>query len=190
MDVQKAPFDWGKVKPHTHQVEVVDDFYTKFKNNPNGNYNLIGSMGCGKGILSAACTKLAIEQFEIERVLVLSPSLIVKHQIVDEYAMLGLELSSSMDNRRLVRTHLGTTAHGASCTFPQVNRLPELFRNLCSQKPTIGICDEIQFLGLEKSWGEAVKYALEPCKIRFGMTGTMFRTDNRLIPFVNYRRVK
>jgi hypothetical protein len=51
---------------------------------------------------------------------------------------------------------------------------------------TLVIFDEIHHAGDRKAWGDAVQQAFEPASFRLGMSGTLFRCDNRRIPFVRY----
>jgi len=180
--------NWGGKTPYKHQARVFDDFCNHCDEGM-GTFTLVCSFGGGKSILLAACADAGLKHFGFEQILLCSPTTIIRDQLVDEFASLGIKLSASVNNRRLIRSRFDSECHGFSITYHQLASFPDLFLGYCSQKKTFGGADEGHHLAENLSWGEAFRTALEPCPLKFIMTATPCRSDNKFIPFVEYEEV-
>ena len=178
-DLKREPFAW--------QLEQSAVFHEKLNaSSGKGTYTLVAAMNSGKTDAAGMNMLVARSCFQIELCVFVSPSGLIKTQVIDDFAFLGLNFSSGITNRRLIQQRLDPALDGMSCTYQQVARFPELFRKLTSQKPTMVVMDEVHHLASELSWGDACKDAFEHSQIKMMMSGTPFRCDGNSIPFVHY----
>lgn len=75
---------------------------------------------------------------------------------------------------------------GMVVTYQAVAAAPHVFRAEAARKPTLVIFDEIHHAGERLTWGERIRLAFEPAYRRLLLSGTPFRTDGKMIPFVTY----
>lgn len=175
----REPFPW--------QLKQSFKFHEKMKSlNGAGTFTLCAAMNSGKTDAAGMNMLVALSCFNIKFLVFVSPSGVIKEQVIEDFAFMGLNFSAALTNRRLVKTRLDPALDGMSCTYQQVSRFPELFRKLTSEKPTMVVMDEVHHLASELSWGDACKYAFEHSQIRMVMSGTPFRCDGNSIPFVTY----
>ena len=176
-------------KPFPWQFEQATVFHEKLNATAgSGNYTLVAAMNSGKTDAAGMNMLVAMSCFNIKLLVFVSPSGLIKDQIIDDFAFMGLNFSAEITNRRLLQTRLDPVLDGMSCTYQQVARSPQLFRKLTSQEPTMVVMDEVHHLASELSWGDACKEAFEHSQIRMVMSGTPFRCDGNAIPFVNYEQ--
>ena len=175
----RAPFPW--------QLQQSEHFHAKMSANGGaGTYNLAAA--CNSGKTDAAAMNMLVAQscFGIKLFVSVSPSALIKDQVIEDFAFMGLNFSAGQTNRKLIKSRLDPVLDGISCTYQQVERFPDLFRKLTSETPSMWIGDEFHHMANELSWGGACKHAFEHTKIRMVMSGTPFRCDGNSIPFVTY----
>lgn len=177
--LQREPFAW--------QVQQSIKFHEKLSaSDGEGTYTLVAAMNSGKTDAAGMNMLVAMSCFGIDFIVFVSPSGLIKDQVIDDFAFMGLNFSAGLTNRRLIKARLDPILDGMSCTYQQIARFPDLFRKITSEKPTMVVMDEVHHLAAELSWGDACKHAFEPAQIRMVMSGTPFRTDGHSIPFVSY----
>ena len=76
--------------------------------------------------------------------------------------------------------------HGVVVTYAQVASHPSRHRVRTENYRTLVVFDEIHHGGDAKSWGEAIREAVDDATRRLALTGTPFRGDDAAIPFVRY----
>ena len=76
--------------------------------------------------------------------------------------------------------------HGVVVTYAQVASHPSRHRVRTENYRTLVVFDEIHHGGDAKSWGEAIREAVDDATRRLALTGTPFRSDDAAIPFVRY----
>ena len=178
-DLPREPFTW--------QIEQTRKFHDKIQaGDGSGTFALVAAPNSGKTDAAALNIHVAMSSFKITSSIFVSPSSVIRDQIVDDFAFLGLTFSAAQPNRKLIKSRLDPALDGISVTYAQVTRFPDLFRKLSSQQPTMVVLDEVHHLASDLSWGDACKHAFEHSQIRLVMSGTPFRCDGNAIPFVRY----
>jgi superfamily II DNA or RNA helicase len=74
--------------------------------------------------------------------------------------------------------------HGIAVTYQQVAANPHALRPLV--RGAFVVLDEIHHAADSQSWGDSVRLAFEPAWRRLCMSGTPFRSDQHMIPFIRY----
>ncbi len=74
---------------------------------------------------------------------------------------------------------------GVVTTYQAIANKPDLFRVLCNKFKVMAIFDEIHHAGESLRWGESLKHAFTMASERLSLSGTPFRSDGKLIPFLN-----
>ena len=76
---------------------------------------------------------------------------------------------------------------GVAITYQGLATLQDSVRALCGRYSVLGVLDEIHHLADDRTWGDQARHALELARHgQLGLSGTLFRTDGRPIPFVLY----
>lgn len=163
------------------QRRAVDAFYAA----NTENFLVSATPGAGKTKFSLYLANDLLQQGVVERVAVVAPSDSLRAQWADEADRAGLKLFpvppgdtdgfSKQDYRGCVVTYQQLLGTGGA-----------LMRH-AMQRRTLVILDEVHHAGDNKSWGEALRTAVEPATYRLCLTGTPWRRDSTSpIPFVRY----
>lgn len=118
---------------------------------------------------------------EIDRVVVLTPTVQLAVQWAKEAAHVGLRIEPNWNAVGLPRD-----CHGIAITYQRLAAMPELYRHICAQGRTVVIADEPHHMGETAAWGQAFGTAFEHATFRLLLSGTPFRSDNDPIPGVSY----
>jgi superfamily II DNA or RNA helicase len=124
--------------------------------------------------------RILVEQ-SIRRVFVVVPTTPLKTHWVHTASSYGVELDHDFSNASPF-----IKWKGAVVTYAQVASLPEIYRRLSAEVPTLVILDEPHHCGDEQSWGISVQHAFEPSREKLLLSGTPFRKRGGLIPFTQY----
>ena len=148
--------------------------------------------GAGKSLAQCLVARTLIEQGYIDQVIFCVPSKLLREQMVDDAAKVGLTLNG----KRLDPTGF----MGIVTSYAQVGHLSretgsmanaELLRKVCSEKKTMVIADEMHHLGQGKNWGDAFELAFtQHAVVRLMTSGTPFRSDNSTLPWCRYSNKK
>lgn len=101
----------------------------------------------------------------------------------------GIDLTKMVDSKTGA---FAAGAHGVVITYAQVNTARDTLFQLCSENKTLVIMDECHHVagrnlrGESHSWGSAVEYAFSKAAFCLMMSGTLWRSDSHMIPFVEY----
>ncbi|MFC0582603.1 DEAD/DEAH box helicase [Micrococcoides hystricis] len=171
---------WGTApKLRQWQQEALELY---FKNNPK-DFLAVATPGAGKTTFALRVAAMLVERKLIRRICVVAPTDHLKRQWADAAARIGLALDPNFKNSD--GKH-GRDFIGVAVTYAQVANKPLLHRNRAEVEPTLVILDEIHHAGDALSWGDAIREAFEPAARRLSLTGTPFRSDTAMIPFVEY----
>lgn len=135
----------------------------------------------------AGKTRLAIETVRFEEkkrnqkpfVIIVSPTILLRSQWVDEMAMFGYDISEDYKNMR-------EDTNGCSITYQAIKSQTSSLHDIVTSKRAMVIFDEIHHLSDLNVWGVSSKFAFGNASTRIGLTGTPFRSDSRPIEFVTY----
>ena len=138
--------------------------------------------GSGKTLLIARLAHAILSASAARPVLVVEPTAYLRTQVARELSGLGVQLTDEFKaSWRVLPTHLD----GATLTYAQIAMEPEIFRRLAMN--AFVALDEVHHVGEHATWGAAVQHAFSTAKYRLLLSGTAFRTDDGMIPFVTYR---
>jgi superfamily II DNA or RNA helicase len=143
----------------------------------------VATPGAGKTIFALRVAHELLSAGKVARVVVVCPTEHLKRQWAEAAGAVGIALDPFFENsaRRETADYLG-----ASLTYAQVGRAPNVHAANCRAKPTLAVFDEIHHLGDNLTWGNAGVSAFEDAAYRLAISGTPFRRDNNPIPFVDY----
>jgi superfamily II DNA or RNA helicase len=79
---------------------------------------------------------------------------------------------------------LPSDVHGVVVTYQQVGANPRALQPLV--RGALAVLDEVHHAGESRSWGDGVRVAFEHAVRRLCLSGTPFRSDQMVIPFVRY----
>lgn len=149
--------------------------------------------GAGKSLAQCLVARTLIEQGYIDQVIFCVPSKLLREQMVDDAAKVGLTLNGK---------RLDTTGFmGIVTSYAQIGYVDsketgkmvnaELLRKICAERPTMVIADEMHHLGRGKNWGDAFELAFDQHAVARLMTsGTPFRSDSSTLPWCRYSNKK
>lgn len=112
-------------------------------------------------------------------VVVVTPTRSLKTQWARAAAGFGLQLDPDWAGGAIP-----ADMHGIVTTYAQVASRPAAVAAVANE--AVALIDEIHHGGAERSWGDSLLVALEHADLRIGLSGTPFRSDDALIPFVRY----
>jgi superfamily II DNA or RNA helicase len=121
------------------------------------------------------------------RIVIVVPSTNLVSQWIESAAEKGIALQKVEDYG--VGITRPNDSGGIVTTYQAIAANPERFRAYTSREPTLVIGDEIHHCGEEDhlAWGEGMSKAFKhDMTMRLVSSGTPFRTDNAVIPFVKY----
>jgi superfamily II DNA or RNA helicase len=143
---------------------------------------LVAAPAAGKTSTGLEAARILLNESEVERIVVVCHSNHLRQQWARAASKVNISLDAAWSNSDGVES---SDYQGVVVTYQQVVFAPDLFRMNCARK-TLVILDEIHHAGERKAYGEALQQAFDAAAFRIGLSGTLFRGDNRKIPFVKY----
>lgn len=169
--------DWQK-----KAMDAVFDEWEKDKSKP-----LVAACpGSGKTIFSVEATRHAINNFGIDFVVVVTPTVNIKKQWHDDFKKAGIKMHLDATNRMLKdRLALNSDPRekkiGLCITYQQAASDKDLFYQLVSMFKTLVIADEIHHADDDKSFGEAIEGMAEVANLRLALSGTPFNSSGGVL---------
>ena len=139
--------------------------------------------GAGKTTFALTLASRLLNNRTVDRVIVVVPTEHLKVQWAESAARMGIDLDPSLTNSGGA---ISPAYVGAVVTYAQVALLPTKHYQMSTAKRTLVILDEVHHGGDAKSWGDGISVAYRDAERRLCLTGTPFRSDDALIPFVRY----
>lgn len=163
------------------QRRAVDAFYAA-----NAESFLVSATpGAGKTKFSLYLADDLLQRGIVERVVVVAPSDNLRVQWADEASAAGLSLYPVAPGDTDGYSKAGYI--GCVVTYQQLLGAGQDLLRRAMRRPTFVVLDEIHHAGDNKSWGDALRIAVEPAVHRLCLTGTPWRRDaTSPIPFVRY----
>lgn len=149
----------------------------------NQDYLLVASPGAGKTRVALRIGHDALFGGIVDILIIVVPTNHLEGQWAKAAAPLGLALDDDWANRQ---ARLAADMHGIVVTYQQVAANPRAYRALCERHRALIIFDEIHHAAEGKSWGDALRQAFDRAVRRLLLSGTPFRSDNNMIPYVRY----
>lgn len=172
-----------------HQAEMGDQFLADIsESGGEGTFTSFVFCNGGKTLAACYCMHLAKEHLGVSRFAVVSPGTIIRNQWPKEALHFGIQLSQEITSKRIAQQKVDKALDGFSVTYQTVAKFPEVYRGWMHAEKSCVIFDEIHHLGSQQTWGEACLSAFEFADIKICLTGTPFRSDNAIIPFLEYEK--
>lgn len=168
------------LEPRPWQRQALDTFTAAGRKD----FLVSATPGAGKTKFSLYLAQQLLRQGVVSRVAVVVPSDNLREQWAAEAAEQGIDLCPVQDAGDYDKAGF----IGCVATYQQLamgSGSDMMRRSL--RRPTLVILDEIHHAGDNKSWGEALRHAVDPAVHRLCLTGTPWRRDSTSpIPFVRY----
>jgi len=139
---------------------------------------VIAAPATGKTTAAIEATERLHASGAVERVVIVSPYVVISHQWYAAAAMRGL--SASFDPL--------SAADVLCLTYAGVVGSAEALRDMIEAQHTLVILDECHHQGEELTWSNASEEAFTDAFLILSLTGTPERTDEKRIPHVSYRK--
>ena len=145
----------------------------------------VATPGSGKTKLGLVIAYELRKENLIDRIVVVTPSDNLKRQwAADAAAFAGLDLDPDFTNGHGMET---TDFHGIIITYAMLGQdKKNVHMQNTFNKRTFVIFDEIHHAGESLTWGDAIKKSFEEAVFRLSLSGTPFRSDDAVIPFITY----
>jgi superfamily II DNA or RNA helicase len=157
------------------------DALARFEASDRHSFLAVATPGAGKTTFALAAALRALLARQVRRLVVVVPTQHLKQQWAHAAERLGIHLDPEWSAGYGA---LPSDVHGVAVTYQQVaaspGALPPLVRG------SMVVLDEIHHAGESRSWGDAVRMAFEPAARRLCLSGTPFRSDQNVIPFIHY----
>jgi superfamily II DNA or RNA helicase len=145
---------------------------------------LYAGPGSGKTKAAAVAACLHLNRKRTEQVILVCPNRSICRKARHDFrAFFGIDLV--FFHARKHRDGVPRTKQGYILTYQHLHRDPDLHRRICGQDSLV-IFDEVHHLGDGNGWGAAAEEAFGRVRFVLCLTGTPYRSDNTLIPFVRY----
>jgi superfamily II DNA or RNA helicase len=149
------------------------------------NFLAVATPGSGKTKFALKVAHYFLSQKICERVVVVTPTDNLKSQWAEEAAnFAGIDIDPDFSNSMGIEAN---DYHGIVITYALLGQdKKKVHAQTTFNKRTLVIFDEIHHAGESLSWGDAIRNSYENAVFRLAISGTAFRSDDALIPFIKY----
>lgn len=144
---------------------------------------LTATPGSGKSAAAAEIARMLMERGKIDRIVVVAPTEHLKYQWAKSFHEVGIKLDPTWSNANRDEP---SDAHGIVVTYAQVSADSKIYDFHCRRGRTLVTLDEIHHSGDNQDWAIKLRRAFKNAALILGLSGTLFRHDNKSIPFVKY----
>lgn len=181
--------------PRDWQVECLDQYQFSVaswleRSKSNGaainqlRYCIYSAVASGKTKASALIASYLLNSKYIDMIVVVVPNRSISVKTREEYRKhFGIDLVRFHKGKH--KDGLPRLKQGYILTYAHLMQEPDLHRRICGPN-TLVIFDEVHHLGDSSTWGAAAQEAFGRTHFVVSLTGTPYRSDNTLIPFVAY----
>jgi superfamily II DNA or RNA helicase len=148
----------------------------------DGDFLAVATPGAGKTNFALAAVFRALHARRARRVVVVVPTQHLKNQWAQAAERFDIHLDPDWSAGYGA---LPSDVHGVAVTYQQVAANPSALRAMVRE--SLVILDEVHHAGESRAWGDAVRVAFSPAVRRLCLSGTPFRSDQNIIPFVRYQ---
>lgn len=176
---------------HTQCFEAFNNSVTDWlSSEAEGQHRFCIDAGTGSGKTQAAGHIASFMQNRklVDQIVFVCPNKSIRRRAAKVFRdLFGIDMS--VFHARKHKDGVPRTKQGYILTYGHLFDDPTLHRRICSPE-TLVIFDEIHHLGDSSGWGDAALEAFGRVRFILGLTGTPFRSDGVLIPFVTYEERK
>lgn len=175
INMKKGAFDFN---PRKWQVS----FFKKWDNRKTDTpFMLIAIPGSGKTWAALDAARRWLSAASDRRLIVVVPTDNLRTQWKSEAAQFGINLQS-----KEFGTNFKSDYQGGVVTYHLAANQSLVFRKLCAVHPTMVIFDEVHHCGDDSHFGKGIKEGFDLAKEKMLMSGTPWKSDGSMIPFVRY----
>lgn len=166
-------------------------------------YLCVATPGAGKTHYASAVARDFMDRGEIDRVVVVVPTLGVRESWIETANKWGIQLNKTWAEKRdrqLPKSYDGivVTYQGLAAAMADKQRDRSTISRWRHEAPqnaieqyvldgrTLIICDEIHHAGDGRDWGDGLREVGDRARHRLLLSGTPFRNDNKPMPYVRY----
>lgn len=140
--------------------------------------------GAGKTQAAAHIASFMLNRKLADQVILICPNRSIRRKAQKVFRdLFGIDLATFHAKRHA--DGIPRTKQGYILTYAHLIQDPTLHRRICGADSLV-IFDEIHHLGDKNGWGDASLEAFGRVRFVLALTGTPYRSDNTLIPFVAY----
>ncbi len=154
---------------------------TAFQNNTDADFLAVATPGAGKTTFALTAARLTLPKVR-GRLVIVAPTRHLKTQWASNAERFGLHLE---DDWKPAEGPLPSDIHGVVTTYQQAATAHAELAELCHDG--FAILDEIHHAGADRAWGEGITSAFSTTRHRLALSGTPFRSDDAMIPFLHYK---
>jgi len=152
-----------------------------FEQSRSPDFLAVATPGAGKTLFALTAVLRALYAGQARRVVIVVPTQHLKQQWAHAAERLDIHLDPLWSAGYGV---LPSDVHGVVVTYQQVGANPRALQPLV--RGAFVVLDEIHHAGESRAWGDGVRVAFAQAARRLCLSGTPFRSDQRVIPFVRY----
>lgn len=147
--------------------------------------------GAGKTRFAIAAAQAAIRSKKVDCVIIVAPqSNVVTRWRTDFGVLAGIDVRQPSGAPGLLSEIASGPAKNLVLTYSALGKASGdvstagLLNLICTQCRVMVILDEVHHMAEQLSWGEAARVAFENAVVRMHLSGTPFRSDDQLIPWL------
>lgn len=157
-----------------------------YRASPEIDFLVHATMGAGKTRFACARGRELLDSGIANCIVVVAPNLAIAENWKNTAAKYGVQLDNEF---RVTQTVMKKGFHGVVVTYSAVAHSPRhtrWFAKLCRDYKVMVVFDEIHHCEDASGWGSCVRDAFQAARKRLALTGTAFRSNEGLIPFLKY----
>ncbi|MBN8868014.1 MAG: DEAD/DEAH box helicase family protein [Solirubrobacterales bacterium] len=166
------------IKLRTWQAEFLE----QLAQTADDDFLLVACPAAGKTIAATVAAAKLMDARDGDQVVVVAPTVVVRDQWQRTLEQFGFLVSRTLP----IDGPLPPWVHGVCTTYAQAAYRADQFSEICENRRTIVICDEVHHASEQRSWGEGLQIAFSAAAFRLMLSGTPFRTDATPLPFITY----
>lgn len=156
------------------------EFINEFNKSDRTDFMLAALPGGGKTVAALSVAQQFLNNHPEGRIIVVVPTL----NLCEQWRGVSYEhFRISLRDKEFTGSMKGF--QGAVVTYQTVASQNLVFKKITYQYPCLIILDEIHHAGDQSSWGLSIKEAFQGAIRRLSMSGTPFKSDGQLIPFLS-----
>ncbi len=153
---------------------------TAFQDTIGEDFMAVATPGAGKTTFALTCARLTLPKVQ-GKLVVVAPTRHLKYQWANAAEAFGLQLDPDWKPA----DGLPPDLHGVVTTYQQAATAHAELAQICHDG--FAILDEIHHAGDDRAWGTGIVKSFNTARHRLALSGTPFRSDDALIPFLEYK---
>ena len=165
------------------QIKVTKKCLDSFINKGNNKFLINAAPGAGKTLAACAIALELFQKNEIERVITIAPRSEVVSQWAKEFNFATHRIMSKVTGKD---SDMSDLFIDVCATWNAIEGLKNSFAQMCDDKKTLVICDELHHAAVEAVWGKSAYDAFTKAKYILMLTGTPERSDGNSSVWLEY----